>query len=310
MRIKKNLMCIVFLLLTFIVGLILTSNMKITQNTRAKVNTNKKIVKYKLKNSIRKVTTNINDNKVSENQYNNKFKYIAPMDVKIPVLLYHHLSLNQGMMAPTSVITPKRFEEQIRCLKKNGYNSVNFKQLYDFCTNGVRLPIKPFVITFDDGYLSNYELAYPILKKYDVKATIFIVTDWTTRSPKTIPHFNWQQAKEMEKSGLIDIGNHTCSHIDCKLASTKKIIYEVSKAEKDIESNLGKRKILSFAYPAYSATPATINLLSKMGYKIQIIGLNGVINKKSSLVNIKRLLMSNDYTGMGVVSIIKWWEKR
>lgn len=114
----------------------------------------------------------------------------------------------------------------------------------------------------------------------------------------------------MEASGLIDIGNHTCSHLDCRTVSEKKLISDVTRAERDIEVNLGKRKVASFAYPAYSATNKATSVLSKLGFKIHLTGLNRIVKKASNLTNIKRFLMSNDYSGQSLLNLIKWWERR
>jgi peptidoglycan/xylan/chitin deacetylase (PgdA/CDA1 family) len=228
--------------------------------------------------------------------------------VKIPILLYHHLQTNLGKNSPASVIiTPSRFEDHLKALKQNGFNSIGFNQLYDFCTKNTPLPPHPFLITFDDGYLSNYELAYPILKKYNMKAAIFVVTKWADKSPKKFPHFTWKQADEMEKSGLIYIGNHTCSHADCRLLSTKQLSSEVSNAQKAIEKHLGKREPKVFAYPAYSDTASSRQLLKSMGYQIQLTKLSGIVEKGSDLSNVKRILISNNYSGKTVVNIINWW---
>ena len=67
------------------------------------------------------------------------------------------------------------------------------------------LPDKPILITFDDGYASNYMYAYPILKKLGMQATIFVITDRRGKTLSVNPHFSWNQAREMQDSGVIDI---------------------------------------------------------------------------------------------------------
>lgn len=80
---------------------------------------------------------------------------------------------------------------------------------------GEALPEKPVVITFDDGYQSNYEYAYPILKKYGMKATIFVIgssvgkDEYKDTGLPMLPHFGVSEAREMENSGLISIQSHT-----------------------------------------------------------------------------------------------------
>ena len=84
---------------------------------------------------------------------------------QVPIIMYHNIVEN-----PTedSEISPERFEEQIKKLKAEGYTAVCMRDLVDYVEKGKELPEKPICITFDDGYLSNYETAYPILKQYDI----------------------------------------------------------------------------------------------------------------------------------------------
>ena len=75
--------------------------------------------------------------------------------------MYHHLEDN---INNTTVISPKSFENQMKLLKMEGYQAISAQQLYDYLNDQAPLPQKPVLITFDDGYFSNYEKAYPILK--------------------------------------------------------------------------------------------------------------------------------------------------
>lgn len=101
-------------------------------------------------------------------------------DVAIPVLLYHNFVTIVPDSDPDNysyINTPESFEENIKTLLDNGYTTISFKDLNDAYSGKSTLPNKPIIITFDDGYYSNYEYIYPILKKYNVKASIFVVTD-------------------------------------------------------------------------------------------------------------------------------------
>lgn len=130
----------------------------------------------------------------------------------IPILMYHHFTIE----AEDSAVTAQTFELQMQTLAEAGYTAVTFDQLLAYVQDGEPLPERPVCITIDDGYLSNYEIAWPILEQYGMKATIFVIgcsvghlehykdTDW----PIT-PHFSWEQALEMIESGVIDIQCHT-----------------------------------------------------------------------------------------------------
>lgn len=131
----------------------------------------------------------------------------------VPILMYH--SVVETATKDTE-ISIEKFEEQIKKLKEEGYTAIFLQDLVDYVEKGIELPEKPICITFDDGYLNNYEEAYPILKKYGTKATIFVIGSTIgclenykdTNYPIT-PHFTEKQAIEMIDSGLISIQSHT-----------------------------------------------------------------------------------------------------
>ena len=134
------------------------------------------------------------------------------ISTQVPILMYHHLSED---VTNSEMVSPEQFEAQIRVLAEAGYTGISFDELQAYVLRGEPLPEKPVVITFDDGYRSNYTLAYPILQKYGMKATIFAIgvsfgkdhykdTDYTIT-----PHFGAAEAAEMTASGLISIQSHT-----------------------------------------------------------------------------------------------------
>lgn len=133
--------------------------------------------------------------------------------VQVPVLMYHHFAQEP---ASDVEISPEVFAQHLEALSQAGYTAVLVRDLIDFVYDGGSLPEKPVCITIDDGYLSNYEIAWPLLEQYGMKATIFVIgssigsTDFykDTEYPIT-PHFNWDQAREMQASGTIDIQCHT-----------------------------------------------------------------------------------------------------
>lgn len=137
----------------------------------------------------------------------------ASYTAQVPVLTYHHLA--EGVTDDSMVTTPERFEEQIAAITEAGYTAVSLEELYSYVAYGAVLPEKPIVITFDDGYYSDYEYAYPILKKYQQKATIFAIgvsfgkDTYKDTGVSISPHFGAAEAQEMVASGLISVQSHT-----------------------------------------------------------------------------------------------------
>ena len=134
------------------------------------------------------------------------------ISAQVPILMYHHLSED---VTNSEMVSPEQFEAQIRVLSEAGYTGVSFDELQAYVLRGAPLPERPVVITFDDGYESNYTLAYPILQKYGMKATIFAIgvsfgkDHYKDTDYAITPHFGAAEAAEMAASGLISIQSHT-----------------------------------------------------------------------------------------------------
>lgn len=120
---------------------------------------------------------------------------------RLPVLMYHHV-VPDGQPCNEMTVTAARLEQDLRWLKENGYETVLPREL----AAGEALPEKAVLLTFDDGYRSNYDYAYPLLQKYHAKAAIavmaFMPDNWA-------PGFlSWDMCREMTASGLVEIGSH------------------------------------------------------------------------------------------------------
>jgi peptidoglycan/xylan/chitin deacetylase (PgdA/CDA1 family) len=149
----------------------------------------------------------------------------------IPILAYHHVNPLTNDMITVSLM---HFESHMAFLHRRGFTSLFVSEALD-CLMGRRaLPSKPVVLTFDDGYQDNFQFAFPLLKKYKIKATIFIVTGWMEeqRIPENeknlLTHrqcmdvvqqgqaariaLSWEEARLMEESGLVEFESHGHSH--------------------------------------------------------------------------------------------------
>lgn len=130
---------------------------------------------------------------------------------QVPILMYHNLA-QEGSGSDT--ISVQRFEEHLAALQDAGYTTITFQDLLAYVEQGTELPEKPVLLTFDDGYESNYTLAYPLLQQYQMKATIFVIgvsmgkDTYKDTGQAMIPHFTQEQAAEMEASGLVAIESH------------------------------------------------------------------------------------------------------
>ncbi|MCL2817670.1 MAG: polysaccharide deacetylase family protein [Clostridiales bacterium] len=132
----------------------------------------------------------------------------------IPVVMYHRLSEDRGSLGKYT-ITPEEFESDLLYLQEHGYVTVTVDDLLAFVKKGVPLPEKPVMLTFDDGYHSDYRYVFPLLRKYGAKAVFAVIGSVTDqysaegRENARYPHLTWPQIKEMAESGLAEFQNHS-----------------------------------------------------------------------------------------------------
>lgn len=232
---------------------------------------------------------------------------------EVPVLLYHHLD-NWGKVADTTV-TSKKFEKDMKYLKDNNYTSLLPQDILDIREGKMKMPEKPVMITFDDGYESNYSLAYPILKEYEMKATIFVITvTMNKKNPKQIAKLTWEQMKEMYDSGLVDIQSHGYdlhnsdpdmpyskfstkgverTFIESQHMYNRRIALDTETSKKIIEENVGN-EVFAYAYPYGIYDEWCVEPFEKSGIKMGFIlgGINADIT--SDLLTLNRIYIDMD----------------
>ena len=146
----------------------------------------------------------------------------------IPVLMYHSVGFVDNNWIWSHLTCPiKVFENQIIQLKKHGFYTCNMSELNDHYKGLIKLPKKTVALTFDDGYLDNYVYAYPIMKKYGLKGTVFINPEFVekkqilreiyTENDKNIKkdihgYLSWNEIIKMEQEGVIFAESHAMTH--------------------------------------------------------------------------------------------------
>lgn len=242
---------------------------------------------------------------------------------KIPVLMYHHISEDASKWDSTC-ISPEKFREEMLYLKVLGYNTIHFSDYIQYSEQGKSLPDNPIIVTFDDGYLSNYIYAYPVLKKYDMKATIFVI-GWSVgrklnkdSNTSITEHFTWEQAREMYQSGLVEIQSHTYDLHNpsdginyglgvAKLDKETELQYrtrlgtDLEKLEKLIHQNLGS-EIYVFSYPYGNYNEYAKKVLKDRGYKFAVTTQDGIADFEDNTYLIKRINMPSDISSKSLIS--------
>ncbi|MDD5147781.1 MAG: polysaccharide deacetylase family protein [Candidatus Daviesbacteria bacterium] len=202
-------------------------------------------------------------------------KKIKPQkSFRVPILMYHYVEYvkDEGDTIRKSLnIVPFIFDQQVKTLKDAGFSFITAADLADALDNKASIDPKSVILTFDDGYRDFYTDVFPILKKYQVKAVVYIVPNFLDRSNNLT---SWQ-LKEIAQSGLVEIGAHTMDHTYLSGLPLERVEYEVKQSKKYFESNFGI-KVVSFAYPYGAFDNQIIDVVKRAGFKSAVTAIPGI----------------------------------
>lgn len=204
---------------------------------------------------------------------------------KIPVLMYHKIA---ALSSKTDglIIGKTPFSQQMNYLKTHNYNTITLDQFYANLSKGTVLPKNPVLITFDDGYVSNYTLAYPILKANKQKAAVFVITNNIDKNKGSMTS---KQLKEMDANGF-RVENHTDNHEKLADYAYANQLAIITKSKTALEKLLG-RKVMYLAYPCGSYNSNTIKASHVAGINLGITTDTGFTSKQDNPYGINRIFM-------------------
>lgn len=187
-----------------------------------------------------------------------------------PVVLTYHSLDDSGSVTS---ISPILFKQQMAFLYNNDYHCISLREWAEAVTSGRKYPPKTFILTFDDGYRDNYEIALPILKMYKYTATIFVVSGFigqmsTWEKKEGIPDLPMLAIEDIRELSRysIDIQPHSHSHLSLTGLEDAKIKGEILYSKKEIEALTGNQADL-FCYPYGYYNGRTIVVLKNLGFK-------------------------------------------
>ncbi len=231
--------------------------------------------------------------------------------IQVPIIMYHSV-LKDSKKSSKFVITPTAFEDDLKYIKENKFTPIFMSDLINYIYKGTKLPEKPIILTFDDGYYNNYTYVYPLLKKYNMKAVISIVgiyTDLYTQNEDKATeyaHLNWDTINEMMDSGLVEFQNHSYNlHTTDKgrNGSKKKISEDITDYEKMLSYDLMllQTEFLEhtgytpevYTYPFGAVSEASFDIIKKLGFKASLScenKTNYISQDKESLYMLNRFI--------------------
>lgn len=183
----------------------------------------------------------------------------------IPILMYHYVEYVQDKKDTERQklnVNPNIFELQIQTLIAAHYTFITAKDLGDILDGKMSVPQNPIILTFDDGHWDLDTSVLPILKKYNVHATAYIVPGFIgTNTDSLTP----KEMQDVVNSGLIDVGAHTMHHISLKSKPLATVEYEVDQSKAVLE-NTYHIHVYSFAYPYGTFDKQTLNVVKQAGF--------------------------------------------
>jgi peptidoglycan/xylan/chitin deacetylase (PgdA/CDA1 family) len=209
----------------------------------------------------------------------------------IPILTYHSIDTTGG---PTS-ISPEIFDRQMAFLQGAGFRSISLSESGEI----KQLPDEPVVVlTFDDGYENHFDKVFPILQKYKLTATIFLITEFINKfndweqSPgiPRLRHLNSEQIMHMSGYG-IEFGSHTCTHPDLTALPAERAREEIYGSRRFLENLLGKA-IKSFCYPFGALNETVKSLVKDAGFACACTSRFGMGRPDRDLLSLSRLGMN------------------
>lgn len=226
--------------------------------------------------------------------------------LSVPVLMYHHVSSHKGALV---TITPENFESHAKYLYDEGYRTLSLDEFAAFKKGELELPKKSVLITFDDGWIDNYLVAYPILKKYGLKAAIFVVTDWVERAGEDkregddiyIPNHkegkrmayeepssavvNWDDLQKM--GDVFSVGSHSNAHDNDSLGLDE-WRDDLALSKTLLKNRLGF-ECKHLCWPRGNYTDELIDLAKSLGFEALYTTKRGVNLADGEMSEIKRI---------------------
>lgn len=194
--------------------------------------------------------------------------------LKVPILMYHYISEPPADADEYRVdlsVAPDQFREQMAYLRDSGYTPIDFYSLTTAIVGYTELPDKPVILTFDDGYIDNYENAYPILEEFGFKATFFIISEFIDQGQEG--YMSWPMIEELARAGH-RIESHSRTHPDLTEKDRDDLIWQILGAQETIAAHVGYRPRY-FCYPGGDYNDETIQVLRELDYWGALTTTNG-----------------------------------
>lgn len=212
-------------------------------------------------------------------------------EIKLPIIMYHYVEYvkdENDVIKRKLAISPYYFDLQMKAFKDAGYETYFVRDIPRILAGELKVGSRSAVLTFDDGYEDFYMEAFPILKKYNLKATQYIIVNFIGRRG----FLTNEEIKQLIDSGIVEIGAHTLDHVYLKKMRTDIAKDQITESKKQLE-NLFHVPIFSFAYPFGAFTEESIDLVKSASYSAAVTVIPGHTQSADNLFFMPRLRAGN-----------------
>ena len=251
-------------------------------------------------------------------------------NIGIPVLMYHHVNPQGNFIN----VTPRNFEAHMRYLHRHGFTTLHTGEMLSILLGHTAPPKKPVMITFDDGWLDNWVYAFPAMKKYGIKAAIFVITSLIPGNGRrmrsdegdvpVLPEhracqhlvdaggasevmLSWEELREMADSGLVEIQSHTHTHqrydkLYTDREKRKDVLKQELKTSKEIiEEKLGMA-CDAICWPWGKYHREYVEVARSLGYRLMFTTEKGTNTHGTEPWRIQRITI-------GDIGVFTFWKK-
>ena len=223
----------------------------------------------------------------------------GPGEVTVPILVYHHIDFSPSN--GRYYVSPAEFERQMYLLHKWGYKTISVELLVTAIKKGALLPPRPILLTFDDGTLSTFNNAFPIMRKYNFTGTTYIIYNYIGAEN----YMNVDKLRELVAAGW-EIGSHSLSHENLT-ENPKHQNNEIIESRRRLQSLLDV-PILSFAYPFGAYDKDSLQYVRDAGYTAAMGLGNTARQNNQNIFYLYRLAIERDTNLQNFVQMLPWRE--
>lgn len=211
----------------------------------------------------------------------------------VPIMMYHRV-LSEPKPEYRLSVSVKALNRQLQFLKKNHYNVLSLEELADLIRHKKKIPPRTIALTFDDGYEDNYTNALPVLKKYNLPVTIFLIVEEIGSHER----LNWEEVKLMQDTGFITFGSHAMGPEPLiNIKSDEELKRQIFDSKKILEERL-KRPVNAFSYPEGRFNSQIRQLVIDAGYKVAVTTTPEKNYPNNDIFAVKRARISENANNM------------